>query len=505
MPKVYDRTGLRLSPRPRRGIRATPLGIVAASSSALLILAGCAAQFSGALPQGAIVGRAFAYDYSPSVIQTGPIEQFWWCGYGQNPNRHSQFSDTIQYATYDSTTATPSAPKTVLGETPHAWDSVFTCNPQVVEGSFVNPLGDGQTWSYAMYYVGTNQEAGTANSIGVAFSNDGIHWRKYPDPVIRTSTQIYYGVGQPVPYNTDHQSAIALYYEDSNSPATAHDVATSVDGVHFTTAGTLTTNGLQNSNMSWGDLAYDPASGDWYAAFNEANRDPATTGNNQERGQLGVALYRIAAGSLLTGNTPWQFLHSFDTNSTGNEANFIAGFRRDRWGNLILGPGQTVELYTSFSNPATAWDASPWTAFDSSVPDTWDIGRVDWSPGHNLLPLSIYSNYSTQVVTTGWVDPRGGFTMQTTLGQLYESPQNGASTAFYACKAGKKDYFISTDPSCDGQRVIGLEGYGYSQPQTSLTVAPLYRCSTGTTNFASTSATCNNAPDPTLLGYIVPH
>ena len=505
MPKVRDRKGLRRSPHSSSGTRSLWSGIVAVSfSSALFLLAGCAAQVTGLLPN-AIVGRVGVYDYSPSAIQTGNTEQFWWCGYAKNPNRPSQSSDTILYATYDTTTDSASAPRAVLGGTPNTWDSAYTCNAQVVQGSFVNPLGDGQTWSYAMYYVGTNQESGLANSIGVAFSNDGIRWHKCAEPVIRSSTEINYGVGQPVPYNTDHKSAITLFYEDANgNKGTPHDEATSTDGVHFTRAGRLTARGLKNSSAGWGDMAYDPASGYWYAAFNEALRYPETTGNRQERGQLGVALYRISAGSLLTGDTPWIFLHSFDTNATGSEANFIAGFRRDPWGNLVLGPNGTVELYLSFSNPATPWDASPRKAYDSSVPDDWDIGRADWTPGHALLSLSVYSSKSTQLATTGWVDPQGSFAVQSTLGYLYESPQKGATTAFYSCKAGTKAYFISTDPFCGGQRIIGLEGYGYAQPRANLALSPLYSCSTGTVHFASTSPTCNHALDPSLLGYILP-
>lgn len=504
MPIVCDRRAPLSSPHLRRGLRVNLSWIFAVSiSSTLILLTGCAAQLSGILP-GAVMGRIGVYDYSPSVIQTGQTEQFWWCGYAKNPNRPSQSSDTILYATYDTSTDTRSAPQTVLGETPDSWDSAYSCNPQVVQGSFVNPLGDGQTWSYAMYYVGTDQKSGVANSIGVAFSDDGVHWHKYPEPVIRTSTQVNYGVGQPVPFNTDHKSAITLFYENANGPVhVRHDEAISTDGVHFTTVGKLTTRGIRIPDATWGDMAYDPDSGYWYAAFNEGLRYPETTGNRQERGQFGVALYRIPDASLLTGDTPWQFLHSFDTNSTGAEANFIAGLRRAPWGNLLLGPNGSIELYPSFSNPTTAWDASPGKAYESSEPDTWDIGRLDWTPGHAVVPLSAYASKSTQVVTTGWIDPSGSFAVQSTLGYLYESPQKGATTAFYSCKAGTKDYFISTDPFCDGQRIIGLEGYGYARPRANLTLSPLYSCSTGTIHFASTSASCNQAPDPALIGYIL--
>ena len=37
------------------------------------------------------------------------------------------------------------------------------------------------------------------------------------------------------------------------------------------------------------------------------------------------------------------------------------------------------------------------------------------------------------------------FSLQSTLGHLYESPQQGATVAFYGCKSGETDYFVSLD------------------------------------------------------------
>jgi hypothetical protein len=135
------------------------------------------------------------YDYSPSVIQTGNMEQIWWCGQGINPNQASQFSDSIQYQTINLSNGKHSAPIPVLEETPGAWDAVFTCNPKVVEGVFTNPLGNGKNFTYAMYYVALGYTGN--NSIGVAFSNDGQSWKKYPKPIITPRNSESYGVGQP--------------------------------------------------------------------------------------------------------------------------------------------------------------------------------------------------------------------------------------------------------------------------------------------------------------------
>ena len=218
-------------------------------------VAGCGFSLAP-LPAGSIAGRAGIYDYSPSVIQSGNLQQSWWCGGAYNPPGTTYFSDTIQYQSINMSTGVQDGPMTVLGETPGAWDSVFTCNPKVVGGFFADPLNTGESFTYAMYYVGLGSDPESNNYIGVAFSNDGMSWKKFPYPVISPETSKGYGVGQPAAYNSNHQGAILLFYED-DSLYPRHVEAKSSDGVHFVTVGTLTTNGLDASNQTWGDIAYD--------------------------------------------------------------------------------------------------------------------------------------------------------------------------------------------------------------------------------------------------------
>jgi hypothetical protein len=49
----------------------------------------------------------------------------------------------IQYGSINLSTYATVDPLTVLSETPGAWDSVYMCNTQLVEGVFTNPLGNG--------------------------------------------------------------------------------------------------------------------------------------------------------------------------------------------------------------------------------------------------------------------------------------------------------------------------------------------------------------------------
>src|ERR1700677_2942040 len=159
-----------------------------AAMIALLSVAGCGITFTPLLP-GSVAGRARDYDYSPSVIQSGNLLQLWWCGSDDNSSDRTQISDSIQYESVNLSTGARSGPVPVLAETQYAWDSVYTCNPKVVRGAFANPLGNGKTYSYAMYYVATGFLTGANNSIGVAFSNDGLNWKKYPQPIITPETQ----------------------------------------------------------------------------------------------------------------------------------------------------------------------------------------------------------------------------------------------------------------------------------------------------------------------------
>ena len=470
----------------------------------IFALSGCGT--SSGTPAGAVVGRAGRYDYSPSIMQTGNQLQIWWCGQGQNPQDASQDTDSILYASINTTTGKKTDPVVVLAETPGTWDQVFTCNPRVIRGSFVNPLNDGKTYTYAMYYVATAAPAGVDNSIGVAFSNDGIVWNKYPNPVIGSDTSAAYGVGQPAVYNIDGKSNLMLLYEHINS-SIEHIEATSTDGIHFSVQGTLTRNGFDPNNPapSWGDIGYDPVTQYWYAAFNLPTRNAATTGGQQEAGQYGIQMYRIPDASLLTGATPWQLLKTIDTNSTGYEANFLAGFLKDQYGSLNVGAYPTIQLYPSIANPRPNWDADANALGLAAGLIQWDIGSFTWTPGNAMRTLTRYKNNRSYDTSSGYLDPGAHFVADTVLGHLYEGLQDDTTVPFFNCKNPPRDYFVSLDPLCGGSYVVGFQGYGYAKPVAGKSTVPIYSCSSASYgHFASKDAQCEGSGAGTLLGYLLP-
>lgn len=477
--------------------------VICLCCGAFFVMTNCSS--SASLPKGA-VGNPGEYNYSPSIIETGNIRQFWWCSPGVNPSNPSQDTDAIYYEWINTATLQSYGPVVVLAETAGAWDSAFTCNPKVIGGIFKNPLGDGQTYTYAMYYVATQWMNGELNSIGVAFSNDGSHWKKYPQPVIPASSPTGYGVGQPALYNADHKSAIYMFYEDTH-PTSHHIAAFSSDGVHFQVQGTLTFNGLDPDDPmpSWGDMAFDAKEGEWYAVFNRPTRPPSTTGGIVERGPYGVELYKIPQNALLTGSLPWHRLTTLDTNSNGFEVSFLAGFVRDLYGNLNVSPYPTIEMYTSVSYPPPNWESTPADAADSAGGQNWILLPMQWTPNAApAIPFNRYFNGSTHEVTTGWINPDGGFQLQGLLGHVYTNPVNGATVPFYGCKAGTTDYFVSLDIACEGQLSIGRDGYAYAQPISGLNLVALYRCFTGHDHFVSGDPKCEGQTTEGLLGYVLP-
>jgi hypothetical protein len=296
-----------------------------------------------------------------------------------------------------------------------------------------------------------------------------------------------------------------MFYEDSN-PTEHHIAAVSTDGVHFTVQGTLTSNGLDpdDPQATWGDMSYDSKAGVWYAVFNRPLRPASTTGGVVERGQYGIELYKIPQDALLTGVTPWQRLATMDTNATGFESNFIAGFVRDLYGNIDVGSYPTIQMYTSISYPPPNWEATPAEAGASAGVGNWILMPMEWSPAVSAtIPLNRYFNGIADEVTTGWIDPNAGFQLQEILGYLYANPSDGATVAFYGCKGGAEDYFVSLDVSCEGQRSLGRDGYGYSQPVSGLNLVALYRCSTGQSHFVSKDSKCEGKTTDELLGYVV--
>jgi len=329
----------------RRAISGSVIAVMA------LVVLGMAPAGADIVDQHVILSHEYpagqaAYDYSPTMVQSGDIQEYYWCGYGPahakatDDPRIVSASDVIYHATYNVKTHVKTAPIPVLTETPDTWDERWVCNLSVVMG--FAPFGDGQTYAAALYYVGSSTKLGTHNSIGVAFTNDWTHFRKWSAPVLSPPAQPQsacqhedgttgqwvwnYGFGQPSAHNDNGHAGLSVFYTDACAHPAPEFRATTTDGVRFTNAGQLNSNGLDgNQPPANPALAFNPAENAWYMASETASALRAATINGtltHERARWSFTLYRIPANGLLSGNaTAWQPLVTVDTNLTGYETN----------------------------------------------------------------------------------------------------------------------------------------------------------------------------------------
>jgi hypothetical protein len=139
-------------------------------------------------------GADAVYNYGPTVMVDGDRTRMWWCSqYGAA----APAGDDILYADADSPDGPfrgpgGDAPKAVFSGEPGRFDGVHTCDPSVLR---VNG-------TYYMYYTGAAGDHAMGNAIGVATSDDGLHWRRPTGkPVITPAHDRHrdntYGAGQP--------------------------------------------------------------------------------------------------------------------------------------------------------------------------------------------------------------------------------------------------------------------------------------------------------------------
>ncbi|MBN2701704.1 MAG: hypothetical protein JXR29_09670 [Methylothermaceae bacterium] len=285
-----------------------------------------------------------SYDYTPSWIADTTVgyDRIWWCG--NDPDDGA--GDVIWYK--DNINPTPQ----VVMRPTEPWEGIYVCDPSVVYGQF-NPPGMNKTYSMAMYYTATDDN-GVNNKVGVAFSNNGINWDKYPNnPIItpKVSNSGFYGSGETQARNTDGISNIQLWYFDNSDGTENVYERTSSDGVNFGSPTALSKNGLPSSARIGGSgIALSPSQPyELYWIFAEF------VGVNPG-GKLG--LWKISFGNRFSGT--WTFLDYIYPASVGENVIFEPGFRTDIYGNIT--PVSWPAIWVGFGcgdgwiNQANTWD-----------------------------------------------------------------------------------------------------------------------------------------------------
>jgi hypothetical protein len=307
------------------------------TAAALLLCALIGSWHSGAatISQGTAFTR-YDFDYAPAVIYgDGPQTKIWWGG-------GTGSGDAIYYAT--STSSGWSTPVKVLEKSAAGWDSYHTCDPSVIKGAFQM---NGQAYTYAMYYTGTYDAIGYDSHIGVAFSNDGIHWTKYGAPVVGPSSDAsrQYGTGMQSVYRSASGLITMMYFDSTTNK---NYMVTSTDGINFTNK-TLLPSHFTNEHS--GDIAFSPTENKWYIT--------TKSGTDEE-----IYIYE-SVDSNLAGT--WEWTGTISKATTGKVKNHNPGWMRYPGGDIYIESGTGYKyIYYGAGSASTA---------------TWDIARSIYTTG----------------------------------------------------------------------------------------------------------------------------
>jgi hypothetical protein len=172
--------------------------------------------------------------------------------------------------------------------------------------------------------------------------------------------------------------------------------------------------------------------------------------------------------------------------------------------------GQTVldtEGYIYGSPPATAASSPVYSCLSGSTSSEDHFVSTSSTCGGALslgllgyvLDSAALDRYNGGVhwVTTG--SPPGGYSLEGTLGYLINAGPD--TNPLYGC-IQNSDQFLSKDIGCEGQTLIGLEGWIYDDPPANLATVAVYRCSVpGSDHFAADDPNCEGQHTDGLLGY----
>ena len=250
----------------------------------------------------------------------------------------------------------------ILAPTSGAWDSGFTIAPVVAY--------DGAT--YRMWYDGGHA---TVNGIGFANSTDGIHWKKYPGPVLQLGpvgswdgSQVKVGA---VAWNG---TLFLMAYWGANATIFqngAIGVATSKDGIAWAkysgnpvlTAGALALG--RPSGLRW-QVTYNM----WYAAYpptSSAIRIFYATSTN------GVS-WTQWTGPVLS---PSSNLNAWDSLSVSTPSVLRVGSNFGMWYTGLNQSGTTPQIGYATSNDGATWNKTSNPVLSPGPSGSWDGAGVE--------------------------------------------------------------------------------------------------------------------------------
>ena len=154
----------------------------------------------------------------PKILYDGNIYRMYYTAQGASYSGYvglAVSNDGINWTNYSE--------NPVLSPSDSSWDAYAVSGATVIKDES----------GYKMYYSGwSDHYSEEAWNIGLATSEDGIHWEKYPNPVLTGSEDWEYQLAATCVIKIDE--VYYMYYMGRNLPNLKIGLATSVDGVNWT-------------------------------------------------------------------------------------------------------------------------------------------------------------------------------------------------------------------------------------------------------------------------------
>ena len=294
------------------------------------------------------------YNYCPSIIQEGNDRYTYYCSNAESDviidyvmMKKEVMEDNEWVTEKESIVLSPS-------ETEGDWDSVHTCDPFVIKGSFSYLEED---YSYLMLYLGCKTLDNSKNEIGIAVSKtpEG-PWIKYQNNPIIThgdaNVDWFWGVGQASAVNLNNNGEIMLFYtrdDEVNSRGVYRNADFSdLDNIILSEEMNINQNGfvdpdgeiLANGNRDFYnfEIAYMPTANKWIGirdagpyAFSlpiEEQNEPLYVSTYQE---LFIGDYDV----LWNQEKSWEHITYITPEMTGYQRNHNAGILTDAYGKML--------------------------------------------------------------------------------------------------------------------------------------------------------------------------
>jgi hypothetical protein len=299
------------------------------------------------------------YTYAPSIIVDGNTEHIWTC----HNNVSGVIEDHIYYTKRVNGSVVSSA--SVLEPSASGWDSLHTCDPQVVRS---NITYNNTAYSWVMFYLGN--DCGSAhNQIGVAFAqNIGGPWVKYANnPIVTTSADCTrWGVGMPSATSVDGNGRFLLFYnqdDPSGGGGFRRDInlgnmaSPSIGAaMQVSNAGLTGTDGNADVFANF-DVAYDGQRQRFYAI---REMRPYPTSNPTYIG-TSLQISSIAEASIWNGGGTWRVEGHITPGTTGLARNHNGGIKRNQYGGLPSSSSLSVLFADSCGAENGSCSTPEWT------------------------------------------------------------------------------------------------------------------------------------------------